>query len=295
MVDSRRRWLARPLEPKNPKNGGQGLSDNTVRRRCGIAKQFFRDAVRRRMITENPFGEMKKISVQANRSRDYFVTREDAAKVLNACPDAQWRLLFALSRFGGLRCPSEHLALQWGHVDWEDGRIVVDSPKTGLRTMPMLPELRSHLEAVFDDAEPGTEHVITRYRDTNSNLRTQLCKIIRRAGLKPWPKLFQNLRASRATELAAEFPAHVAAAWMGHSTLVANKHYWQVTEGDFQRALTQGTGNLQNPVQSGAVTGPQRDVTEHGPRPITEDYEGLPNVTPIRVGDTGLEPVTSAV
>jgi integrase len=66
-----------------------------------------------RLIAENPFGDMKHCTVQANRARDYFVTRADAEKVLKACSDAQWRLLFALSRYGGLRCPSEHLALKW--------------------------------------------------------------------------------------------------------------------------------------------------------------------------------------
>ena len=79
--------------------------------------------------------------------------------------------------------------------------------------------------------------MITRYRDTNANLRTQLLRIIAKAGLKPWPKLFQNLRASRATELAAEHPAHVAADWLGHSTTIADKHYWQVTDADFDRAI----------------------------------------------------------
>ncbi|BBO32809.1 hypothetical protein [Lacipirellula parvula] len=29
--------------------------------------------------------------------------------------------------------------------------------------------------------------------------------------LKTWPKLLQNLRTTRATELAAEYPSHVAA------------------------------------------------------------------------------------
>jgi len=56
------------------------------------------------------------------------------------------------------------------------------------------------------------------------------------------------LRASRATELASEHPAHVAAAWLGHSTLVANKHYWQVTDADFAKAI--GTDEAaQNPAQ----------------------------------------------
>jgi hypothetical protein len=66
---------------------------------------------------------------------------------------------------------------------------------------------------------------------------TQLCRIIRKAELTPWPKLFQNLRSTRATELAAEFPAHVAAESMGHSTVVADKHYWRVTDADFEKAV----------------------------------------------------------
>src|SRR6185369_10764718 len=80
---------------------------------------------------------------------------------------------------------------------------------------------------------------------SNSNLRTQLNRIIKAAGLTPWAKLFQNLRASRATELAAEHPGHVAAAWLGHSNTVADKHYRQVTDADFERAAR--ATNAQHP------------------------------------------------
>jgi hypothetical protein len=65
--------------------------------------------------------------------------------------------------------------------------------------------LRPYLEAAWDEAALGTEFVITRYRDTNSNLRTHLERIIELAGLTPWPKLFQNLRATRETELAEHY------------------------------------------------------------------------------------------
>src|SRR5262249_14383359 len=108
------------------------------------------------------------------------------------------------------------------------------------------PELRPHLEEVFDLAEPGTVQIITRHRGTNLNLRTQLQRIIRRAGVSAWPKLFQNLRASRQTELAAEYPLHVVCNWIGNSEAVAEKHYLQVTESDFQRAAGSAA-------QSGAV------------------------------------------
>jgi hypothetical protein len=62
-----------------------------------------------------------------------------------------------------------------------------------------------------------------------------MARYVKRAGLTPWPKLFQNLRATRETELAAEHPIHVACDWIGNSKAVAKKHYLQVTDSDFQK------------------------------------------------------------
>ncbi|MEX0775685.1 MAG: hypothetical protein WD042_08205 [Phycisphaeraceae bacterium] len=95
--------------------------------------------------------------------------------------------------------------------------------------MPIFPELLPHLREVFEQAEPGSEYVITRYRQANANLRSQLQRFIHRAGLQPWPKLFHNLRATRETELAEHFPLHVTCAWIGNSSAIAAKHYLQVT------------------------------------------------------------------
>jgi hypothetical protein len=61
-------------------------------------------------------------------------------------------------------------------------------------------------------------------------------KIIRRAGLKPWPRLFQNLRPTRETELPARFPVHIVTAWIGNSAAIAAMHYLQVTDADFEAA-----------------------------------------------------------
>src|SRR5437763_6301034 len=76
------------------------------------------------MITETPLANVRAGS-QTNKDRMFFVSRADAQKVLDACPDAEWRLIFALSRYGGLRCPSEHLALKWADVDWDKARVRV--------------------------------------------------------------------------------------------------------------------------------------------------------------------------
>jgi integrase len=280
----------------------QGMADDTIRRRCGTAKQFFRVAVRRKLVSANPFEDLKS-ATQGNPQRYYFITQAEAQKVLDACPDAQWRLLFALSRYGGLRCPSEHLALKWGDVDWDKGRMIVRSPKTAhhvghdSRLVPLFPELLPYLREVFEQAEPGTEYVITRYRQANCNLRTQLERIIIKAGLKRWPKLFQNLRSTRETELAERWPEHVVCAWIGNSKAVARKHYLQVTEEHFERAAGISTSNgeaAQNAAQQNAepcctvshtVGEPAKFNTEQD---LATQCEGV-------VGDTGFEPVTSRV
>ena len=107
------------------------LAENTTRRLCSRARQFFRAALRQRLIAENPFGDMKKLAVGA--SPDHRIKEVDRAKserVLRACPDAEWRVIFALVRFGGLRCPSELVPLRWSDVDWAAGKMTVTCVKT---------------------------------------------------------------------------------------------------------------------------------------------------------------------
>ena len=226
------------------------LADDTVRKRCGNAKQFFKSAVRSKLLPSNPFEDLAS-AVRGNPDKEYFVTPQEAESVLAECPDVEWRLLFALSRYGGLRCPSEHLALRWTDVDWGAERVTIHSSKTEhhpggkTRQIPLFPELLPHLREAFELAGEGAEFVITRYRGTNKNLRTQLNRIIKRAGLKVWPKLFQNLRSTRETELNEDFPTHVVCKWIGNSPKVAAKHYLQVTDDHFRRA----SEAVQNPVQ----------------------------------------------
>ena len=255
---------------------GQGKAENTVQRAIGRARQFFGDAIRRGLIESNPFQGMA-AAVKANPSRFHFVTREDAQLVLDACSDAQWRMIFCLARYGGLRCPSEVLALKWEDVDWKHNRMRVPSPKTEhleggeSRLIPLFPELREILLEGFEQAEPGTVHVITKYRVQNSNLRTYLHRIIRKAGLEPWPKTFQNLRSTRETELAETFPIHVVCKWIGNSEPVAKTHYLQTTDEHFERAVRDSRPKkaTQNPTQKLHET--PRSEKNNFPQESTED------------------------
>jgi hypothetical protein len=85
-------------------------------------------------------------------------------------------------------------------------------------------------------------------------------RIIHRAGVEPWPRLFHNMRATRQTELTEKFPVHVVCSWMGNSATIAAKHYLQVTDEHFERAAKSGAQDaqkadsaLQNRVQQPAV------------------------------------------
>lgn len=283
---------------------GDGLADNTVRRRLGIAKQFFRAAVRREIIAGNPF-DGQSTQLRENAKRYHFVSRADTEAIIDACPDAEWRLVVALCRYGGLRCPSEVLRLRWGDVDWGSMRFTVHASKTehhdgsGIRHVPIFPELHPHLRDAFEQAEDGAERVIGRYPEDTPNLRTELRRIIKRAGLTPWAKLFQNMRSSRETELAGEFPVHVAAKWIGNSVQVAAKHYLQVTDEHFDRAVQKA---VQNPVQHPAATHAQGGATEQRPNgegASCGEMRGgavhCKSSSDKGMGATGLEPVTSSL
>ena len=222
-------------------------------------RTIFSHAVLHRILSANPFDgfckSLKGLVARNNRQRKQLVPRDDIMRVLDACPDEEWRCLVALSRFGGLRVPSEALSLRWSDVDWNRNTIRIPCPKLEHidghedREIPIFGELRPYLEECWESAEPGSEFVITRNRPpvlksgagcANANLRTRFEKIIKRAGVKTWPRLWHNLRASRQTELADVFPSHVVCAWIGNSEAVAREHYLQVTSDHFQRAIAGG-------------------------------------------------------
>lgn len=194
------------------------LAPTTIHKRLQVARMFFRAARKRKLISANPFADVTAKAVMPS-DRQQFVTREQTEKLLAVC-DPTWRMIVALCRFAGMRCPSEVLSLRWENVLWDSRKIVVQSPKTehhpgkDCRVIPIFPELKTLLDEAHELAEDGAEYVVgggylqasqSPQGWRNCNLRTQFERLIKRAGLKPWPKLFQALRASRETELAADF------------------------------------------------------------------------------------------
>ncbi|MCX7429000.1 MAG: phage integrase SAM-like domain-containing protein [Planctomycetia bacterium] len=62
---------------------GLGLAPATIGRTVKRARRFFRAAVRKKLITENPMQDVK-AAPQDNKSREYFVTVEETAKIIAA-------------------------------------------------------------------------------------------------------------------------------------------------------------------------------------------------------------------
>lgn len=129
---------------------------------------------------------------------------------------------------------------RWEDIDLANNRMVVRSNKTPpIRSCPIFPELRQHLLRARAFAPDGAVYVQTRYGH-DANILTTLKMMVLGAGLTPWPKLMQNLRATRETELLANYPAKDVTSWLGNSPEVANKHYAMVMQASFDRAITEG-------------------------------------------------------
>ena len=156
------------------------------------------------------------------------------------------------------------------------------------RVVPMFPELHLYLDQSFEQAEPGTEYVITRYRSTEQNLSTQLHRILRQAGIEPWPSAFNSLRSTRQIELEEIYPRHVVCTWLGNSESIAGKYYLQVTEDHFKKSLH---NRIQQSAEMGR-TAPQTNSVLNKKNGFDEFAAPCKAMQIAPVEDRGLEPLT---
>jgi len=294
-----------------------GLRPTTIHKRLQHARLMFAAAVRQGILASNPFEHVRHRAGDVSERRAY-VPAADVLKLIEVAPNTWWRLLIALSRFVGLRVPSEAFSLRWQDVDWERSRLIVPSPKTqhlpgrAYRVVPLFPVLRPYLEEAWELAPEGAEYVLPEeYRRRamgpggwrNANLRTTLAKIIRRAGLNPWPRLWHSLRASAESDLVAAFPLAVVTKWLGNTPSIAMRHYVDVTDADFQRAAAWVPVGLEGVAQktaqhTAAHSGTeQKDITQPG----DADHTMLQHAPlfrcmhPPKVERRGVEPPTFAL
>jgi integrase len=245
-ADEFRRWLSKL--GRRPKPGP--LAETTVSKRVQQARSFFLAAVRKRWLQANPFDGVR-VNAATPSDRLRYVDRDTIAKLMEAA-DPELRLLIGLARYIGLRTPSETTPLQWGWINWSEGHLrVLDSkrrkhPDKKWRFPPLFPEVQQLLWDAYNSPSADPTYIIKPNPVTDTALRNKLERLCLRCGIMPWPKIWQNLRSTRETELVDEgIPIHVVCQWIGNSPAIALKHYLQVSKEHSQRALGDTCTGLQ--------------------------------------------------
>lgn len=260
------RWLVKTGNRRTKES--KPLASSTVARRISLARQFFQAAVRKRWLAENPFAEVSFRGVP-DPAREVYVPRETIVTLMDYVPDWEWRLVLALSRFAGLRCPSEMMPLRWEWVNWERSRLTIYSQKNKrfpdkiYRVIPIFPDLRPYLEEAWEQAEEGAELIFRTIR-RESAIRRGLERYLIRAGIEQWPKITQSLRASLETDLVDDgIPIHVVTKWLGNSPAVAKKHYLRVHDEHFEAAI-----------QGEAISEAKSEKAKRNPKRTNADKHG---------------------
>ena len=280
------------------------MESTTIHKRIGFARKFINDAIDWEIIPKNPFAKIKTTTPSTKSNVEVPI---ETIEQLMPFLDPTWQTIVALSRFGGLRCPSEVLSLKWSDIDWERSRMAVPEPKVehhegrGIRSCPIFQELRPYLEKAWDLAKDGSEYVVDKqaYRDAANtgdgwkcaNLRTQFLKKLSKAGIPPWKRLFHSMRASRQTELERQYPLHVVCSWLGNTEAIARKNYLLVTDSDFEQAI-QGNAqcNAREPKSNAAKVGNNRGQSEENLQNPRGNSDFSEKVNENLAEDKGFEP-----
>lgn len=100
----------------------RGLSARTVEYTNAVLQSAFRQAVRWKMLAEDPCVGVD--LPRKLRKEMQALSVEECRRFLEAARQSEWFALFALALTTGMR-PSEYLALKWCDMDWARGAVSV--------------------------------------------------------------------------------------------------------------------------------------------------------------------------
>jgi integrase len=206
----------------------KGLGENSVRLAFVPFKAMLATAFEDELIRRNPAAGVSLVGdVTQKEIRAKALSESELLALLNALP-AEWRLFAELLAVSGLRI-SELLALQWKHVDFHRGRLLVRRrwfrgsyapPKSryGRRDIPLTPLMIERLARQHEDCLDDDALVFESSRGASVDYRTArhvFHAAAIRAGV-PWAT-FHTLRHTCATMLFARgLNAKQVQAWLGH-------------------------------------------------------------------------------
>ena len=193
--------------------------------------------------------------------------------------------------------------ITWPDADGQGGSILITSPKgehsttKAQRRMPLFPETVPYLRALQSSGPASTYVIPNEYRSRadresgwrGANLRTGLLRIIKRAGVTAWPKVWHNLRSSCESDLLRETKnLPLVTLWLGNSTQVAIKHY--VNQGALELNRT-GTNWFSGSAHSAQIPTQRTAVTRSNQPEVVQPEGGKDIVFPVfSVGYNSLPP-----
>ena len=191
------------------RTGGRGtLAVATINKTISIARRCFKFAVTAKHLTDNPYQD---VIAGSTSNPDSYCEVSDVVwqSVVDLIPNdtqegRELRLVMALARWGGLRIPSESRDLKFSDFHFKDngnGSFVVPvSGKTGLRGVPVFPQLVPYYKDIRAVAPAEQVYLFERYRHC-TNPGELVKKIMKRAGMKPWVKFMHNQRRTFINDL----------------------------------------------------------------------------------------------
>lgn len=198
----------------------------SVNRELALLRRMFNVAEREGWIVRSPFkvGESL-ISLADERRRERILTRDEEARLLNACADqrAHLRPIIICALDTGMR-RGEILQLRWRDVDFKNGVITVQAFNTKTmreRQLSMTTRLVIELEKLYEQSPKHAEGLVFGIRD---NVKRSFGSVRDAAGLKG--VRFHDLRHTAATRLVgAHIPLSEVGRVLGHTQPATTYRY----------------------------------------------------------------------
>ena len=240
-----------------------GYASNTIGNYLKRIKFAFEYAIKKEWLEQNPIQyDSKKYktkkSSKTEQLQKQFCTAENLARLLDADKHFEWDVLLTIVRWSGCRI-AEALILRWEDVDFDpvDPTITFrgkdtehnrDRSEMPTRVTPLWPEQHATLQKAFEVKDENDVFVINSILNLRDKPEFELTKengelirsgryetnayqglrqIMKRTGLKCWPKLFHSIRDFRINEVANMIGITVPAMdeWFGNTEDVRKKHY----------------------------------------------------------------------
>lgn len=219
------------------------VASGTIIRELVTLRAAFRWAMHERWIAAEPYVEVP----AAPPSRDRWLTREEAERLVEACGDFHVRLFVLLGLHTAARSAAI-LGLTWDQVDLNAGRLSYGTGhgnKGRARDVPINAELMAYLQAARELAQ--SDYVVEFAGGPVKSVKTGFraaCRRARLTGVSP-----HTLRHTSATwAVQARVPMWEVAGLLGHTDVRMVEKVYGHHSPDHLRAAAGAIGRVSSPI-----------------------------------------------